>query len=563
MDDGAAIEDSEAVGRAPPERPRSVDRSLGNLARRQRQRPRHVSAPSQAAAHGPLPLGLGGQAPATAGRVPEPLGERDGLEPGDPHDRLIGRREGAIAPPGRRLGARRSPPGRRAYSALRHRRAPEREGAATATVLTGRSSGRPRASPWRTFPRERERLEGQGIGGIGLGRRRDQLVMETGRSRLRRKIAPEPLTPEHPPSRGDLMLLCALLLAAAAPCATPTLVTPAQKKGRRGRSARRRCAADIRFLSSDLLEGRGPATPGETLSPRPTSPRAWRPWASSPARPDGGWLQPFEVVGVREQGPGQRPRHPRRRGRRSASPARTTSPSRASKLAESRLENAEIVFVGYGIVAPEYDWDDYKGAGPQGQGPAGDEQRPRGRPALFAGKTRLYYGRWRLQVRAGGAPGRGRAPSSSTRRPPPATGGRWCRPRTRASVSLPAEGETAPAREGLGHRGGVPQDRRASAARISTRCVRPPQKRDFKPVPLGVTLSLTLAERGRAQADAPTSSADPRQRSRLWPRKPSSTPPTTTTWARRPTPSRARTRSTTAPSTTPPASRACSRSPRR
>src|SRR6185295_1320319 len=91
VDDGAAIEDSEAVGRAPPERPGPVDRSLGNLARR------NVTAPARgstvrAAAHGPLPLGLGGQSPSTAEPPAQPNGERDGLEPRDPYDRLIGRR---------------------------------------------------------------------------------------------------------------------------------------------------------------------------------------------------------------------------------------------------------------------------------------------------------------------------------------------------------------------------------------------------------------------------------------------------------------------------------------
>ncbi|HVQ28580.1 MAG TPA: peptidase M28, partial [Vicinamibacteria bacterium] len=60
------------------------------------------------------------------------------------------------------------------------------------------------------------------------------------------------------------MLLCALLLAAAPP-APPTLVTPAQKKAAEA-IRQDTLRADVRFLSSDLLEGRGTATPGEKLA---------------------------------------------------------------------------------------------------------------------------------------------------------------------------------------------------------------------------------------------------------------------------------------------------------
>src|SRR5262249_59259450 len=57
--------------------------------------------------------------------------------------------------------------------------------------------------------------------------------------------------------------------------------------------------------------------------------------------------------------------------------------------------DAEIVFVGYGIEAPEYDWDDYKGTDVKGKvllmlvnEPPSDD------PKFFKGKALTYYGRW-------------------------------------------------------------------------------------------------------------------------------------------------------------------------
>ena len=60
----------------------------------------------------------------------------------------------------------------------------------------------------------------------------------------------------------------------------------------------------------------------------------------------------------------------------------------------ARCEDAELVFVGYGIVAPEYGWDDFKGVDVKGKVLVVMNNDPEDDPALFAGKTRLYYGRW-------------------------------------------------------------------------------------------------------------------------------------------------------------------------
>src|SRR5207237_2428760 len=65
---------------------------------------------------------------------------------------------------------------------------------------------------------------------------------------------------------------------------------------------------------------------------------------------------------------------------------------------EAQEEKAEIdapiVFVGFGITAPEYQWDDYKGTDLRGKVLLMMNNDPESDPALFGGKTRLYYGRW-------------------------------------------------------------------------------------------------------------------------------------------------------------------------
>ena len=57
--------------------------------------------------------------------------------------------------------------------------------------------------------------------------------------------------------------------------------------------------------------------------------------------------------------------------------------------------DADIVYVGYGIEAPEYNWDDYKGVDVKGKvllmlvnEPPSDD------PKFFKGKALTYYGRW-------------------------------------------------------------------------------------------------------------------------------------------------------------------------
>ena len=162
--------------------------------------------------------------------------------------------------------------------------------------------------------------------------------------------------------------------------------------------------------------------------------------------------------------------------------------------------DAEIVFVGYGIVAPEYGWDDYKGADLKGKVLLMMNNDPEDDPQLFAGKTRLYYGRWDYKYEQAARQGAAGAIIIHTE---PSAGYKWQVVQTLVdgrAVRAAVRGRAAGPGPGLGDRGGLAAHRHAWAGRTSTRCAPPPQKQDFKPVPLGVTLSRRPAQRRPARS---------------------------------------------------------------
>lgn len=150
--------------------------------------------------------------------------------------------------------------------------------------------------------------------------------------------------------------------------------------------------AHVRFLADDLLEGRAPGTRGDLLAQRYIAAQ-FELLGFHPAAPGGGWFQPVPLVGITTQVP------------------QTVSFQHADQTIALRrhddyvfnsgkpaeragFDDAELVFVGYGIVAPEFEWDDYKGADLKGKVLLMMNDDPSDDPSLFAGKRRLYYGRW-------------------------------------------------------------------------------------------------------------------------------------------------------------------------
>jgi Zn-dependent M28 family amino/carboxypeptidase len=154
--------------------------------------------------------------------------------------------------------------------------------------------------------------------------------------------------------------------------------------------------APIRFLSDDLLEGRGPGTTSDDLVQLYLSTQlegmGLEP-ASNTLGFKGGWIQQVPMLGVTTRNPAT---FEFRSGSSSLSLKYFDDMiANAGKPVESvSIANAEVVFVGYGIQAPEYQWDDFKGQDLRGKILLMLNNDPESDPALFAGRKRLYYGRW-------------------------------------------------------------------------------------------------------------------------------------------------------------------------
>ena len=276
-----------------------------------------------------------------------------------------------------------------------------------------------------------------------------------------------------------ILVLLAAAAAAAGPVAPPSpspLVTAERLRGH------------IRFLSSDLLEGRGPASRGDQLAEQYIAAQM-EAMGLQPGAPDGTYFQPFDIVGVTSQNPAAI----------SAVRAGRTVDLRfhedyiavsGLQQPEAAIEDAEVVFVGYGIVAPEYKWNDYK-SDVRGKVVLVMNNDPESDPALFAGKTRLYYGRWDYKYESAAAAG---AAAVFIIHTVPSAGYPWQVVQsswTGEQFQLPATGAPKARIEGwvteeaarkLTALGGRDLDTLRAAA----------QSRAFKPVPLGVRLSARL-----------------------------------------------------------------------
>lgn len=154
--------------------------------------------------------------------------------------------------------------------------------------------------------------------------------------------------------------------------------------------------AHIKFLADDQLEGRGTGAPGGELAAKYIAAQMEE-MGLRGAGTNGSFFQPVSLVGVK------------------ADPTTTLTISAGGqretfKFAEDFVAftgaqasevdvNAEMVFVGYGIDAPEQRWNDYKGDAKDYRGKilvilVNDPPATAPEPNLFGGRALTYYGRW-------------------------------------------------------------------------------------------------------------------------------------------------------------------------
>jgi Zn-dependent M28 family amino/carboxypeptidase len=163
-----------------------------------------------------------------------------------------------------------------------------------------------------------------------------------------------------------------------------------------------------KVLSSDEFEGRGPGTKGETLTVAYLT-KALREMGLAPGNPDGSWVQPVPLVGIAVKG--APPLVLRKGGVERALAWHDDYVARTKRVTERvSLDASPLVFVGYGVKAPEYRWDDYKGVDLKGKTmvvlvgdpPVEDPKNPGTLdPAVFGGKAMTYYGRWTYKYEMG------------------------------------------------------------------------------------------------------------------------------------------------------------------
>jgi len=157
--------------------------------------------------------------------------------------------------------------------------------------------------------------------------------------------------------------------------------------------------AHIKVLASDEFEGRAPGTKGEELSVKYISDQ-FKKIGLKPGNPDGTYVQEVPLAGIKSE-----PRMSFTIGDKTIDLKYPDDfvASSARLQPEIKIEKSDLVFVGYGFVAPEYGWDDYKNVDVKGKTllmligdpPVTDPKDPsKLDDKMFKGKAMTYYGRW-------------------------------------------------------------------------------------------------------------------------------------------------------------------------
>jgi Zn-dependent M28 family amino/carboxypeptidase len=157
--------------------------------------------------------------------------------------------------------------------------------------------------------------------------------------------------------------------------------------------------AHIKVLASDEFEGRAPGSKGEDLSVKYITDQ-FEKIGLKRGNPDGTYTQEVPLAGIKSE-----PRMSFVVGDKTMDLKYQDDfvASSARLQPEIKIEKSDLVFVGYGVVAPEYGWDDYKNVDVKGKTllmligdpPIPDPKHPsKLDDKMFKGKAMTYYGRW-------------------------------------------------------------------------------------------------------------------------------------------------------------------------
>jgi len=298
----------------------------------------------------------------------------------------------------------------------------------------------------------------------------------------------------------DRFLTTLVLAVALAPAVVPLSAQPVAVKQSFTDIRPEAIRAHIKFLSGDLLEGRGPGTRGDALA---TSYLATQLEAMGlqPAGDEGTYFQKVPLLGistVADQSTlafskGGTPMAPLK--------YRDEFVGGNQSQHEQVTLDSDLVFVGHGVVAPEYQWDDYKGVDLHGKtlvmlvdDPPANEKEP----DLFKGKARTYYGRWTYKYEIGTARG---ADAVLLVHTDESAGYGWQVVRN-SWTGEQAYVKNAPGHHALSFAGWitpkVAQDLFKAAGYDLATLTKAAHSRDFKPVPLNMKLQGSVTSTIRA-----------------------------------------------------------------
>ena len=154
-----------------------------------------------------------------------------------------------------------------------------------------------------------------------------------------------------------------------------------------------RIRAHVKFLSSDLLEGRGVGTRGGDLATEYIAAQ-FALAGAKPAGDNGTYFQNFDLIGADPQ-PGSTLRAVANDGKTIEFKWLDDFVGVTDQQKPDAKFDAEAVFVGHGITAPEDEWDDYAGVDVRGKVVVlFTNEPPSNDPKFFAGPALTYYGRW-------------------------------------------------------------------------------------------------------------------------------------------------------------------------
>jgi Zn-dependent M28 family amino/carboxypeptidase len=273
----------------------------------------------------------------------------------------------------------------------------------------------------------------------------------------------------------------------AAPSAPAAAITP-QAEAAAEVIVGERIRSVIAEIADDRYGGRLPGSEGDLDARRYLAAELER--IGFAPGPTGSYEQPMELVGVTTQAP---PVWRFSRGGAAVELERSTDFVASSGLQAPTAEvrDAELVFAGYAIQAPEYNWDDFKGVDVRGKVLVVLNNDPDWDPALFEGTTRLYYGRWTYKYESAARQGAAGViiihTTPSAGYPWQVVQSSWSGPQ----YELPAGAEPRAAVEAWATEDAA--RRLLGDAHDLDALIEQAKSRDFRPVPLGLTTSLTLA----------------------------------------------------------------------